>query len=588
MSVSFSSPSVVSPVYLFTNNFGGNKVKRVSGKCLWRNQSRKMVAVVRAGPKKILFGKESREALQAGIDKLADAVSVTLGPKGRNVILSESDKLKVINDGVTIARAIELSDTIENAGAMLMQEVASKMNDLAGDGTTTAVILAREMIKSGMLSVSFGANPVALKKGMLKTVKELVKVLKQKSFPVKGRDDIKAVASISAGNDEFIGNLIADAIIKIGADGVILIESSSSFETSIIVEEGMKIDKGYLSPQFITNQEKSLVEFDNAKVLITDQKISTVKEIVPLLEKTTQLSVPLLIIAEDISSQVLETLVMNKIRGLLNVAVVKCPGFGDGKKALLQDIALMTGADFLSGELGLTLAGATSDQLGIARKVTVKSNSTTIVADPYTKAEIQARIMQIKKDLAATDNAYLSRKLSERIAKLSGGVAVIKVGAHTEVELEDRKLRIEDAKNATFAAMDEGIVPGGGATYVHLLEHIPIIKNSMEDPDEQIGADIVAKALIVPAISIATNAGVDGTIVVEKTRTSDWRFGYNAMTGRYEDLLSAGVADPCRVARCALQNAVSIAAVVLTTEAVLADKIKQPKPAVPQVPGINT
>ncbi|KAH9747337.1 Chaperonin 60 subunit alpha 2 [Citrus sinensis] len=421
MSVSFSSPSVVSPVYLFTNNFGGNKVKRVSGKCLWRNQSRKMVAVVRAGPKKILFGKESREALQAGIDKLADAVSVTLGPKGRNVILSESDKLKVINDGVTIARAIELSDTIENAGAMLMQEVASKMNDLAGDGTTTAVILAREMIKSGMLSVSFGANPVALKKGMHKTVKELVKVLKQKSFPVTGRDDIKAVASISAGNDEFIGNLIADAIIKIGADGVILIESSSSFETSIIVEEGMKIDKGYLSPQFITNQEKSLVEFDNAKVLITDQKISTVKEIVPLLEKTTQLSVPLLIIAEDISSQVLETLVMNKIRGLLNVAVVKCPGFGDGKKALLQDIALMTGADFLSGELGLTLAGATSDQLGIARKVTVKSNSTTIVADPYTKAEIQARIMQIKKDLAATDNAYLSRKLSERIAKLSGG-----------------------------------------------------------------------------------------------------------------------------------------------------------------------
>ncbi|XP_031268117.1 chaperonin 60 subunit alpha 2, chloroplastic isoform X2 [Pistacia vera] len=465
--------------------------------------------------------------------------------------------------------------------------VASKTNDLAGDGTTTAVIVAREMIKSGLLAVSFGANPISMKKGMDKTVKELVKVLKNKSFPVKGRDDIKAVASISAGNDEFVGNLIAEAIEKIGPDGVISMESSSTFETSVIVEEGMKIDKGYMSPHFITNQDKSLVEFDNAKVLITDQKISTVKEIVPLLEKTTQLSVPLLIIAEDISRQVLETLVVNKMRGLLNVAVVKCPGFGEGKKALLQDIALMTGADFLSGDLGLTLEGATSDQLGIARKVTITSNSTTIVADHSTKAEIQARILQIKKDLAETDSSYLSRKLSERIAKLSGGVAVIKVGAHTEVELEDRKLRIEDAKNATFAAMDEGIVPGGGATYVHLSNQIPMIKNSMEDPDEQIGADVVAKALIVPAMSIATNAGVDGTIVVEKTRTCDWRIGYNAMTGRYEDLLDAGVVDPCRVSRCALQNAVSIASVVLTTQAVLVEKTKKPKPPVPHVPGIS-
>ncbi|XP_044507535.1 chaperonin 60 subunit alpha 2, chloroplastic isoform X2 [Mangifera indica] len=465
--------------------------------------------------------------------------------------------------------------------------VASKMNDLAGDGTTTAVIVAREMIKSGLLAVSFGANPISIKKGMDKTVKELVKILKNKSFPIKGQDDIKAVASISAGNNEFVGNLIAEAIEKIGPDGVISIESSSSFETSVTVEEGMKIDKGYMSPHFITNQDKSLVEFDNAKVLITDQKISTVKEIVPLLEKTTQLSVPLLVIAEDISRQVLETLVVNKMRGLLNVAVVKCPGFGEGKKALLQDIALMTGADFLSGDLGLALEGATSDQLGIARKVTITSNSTTIVADPSTRAEIQARILQIKKDLAETDSSYLSRKLSERIAKLSGGVAVIKVGAHTEVELEDQKLRIEDAKNATFAAMDEGIVPGGGATYVHLLEQIPTIKTSMKDPDEQIGADIVAKALIVPALSIATNAGVDGTIVVEKTRSCDWRVGYNAMTGRYEDLLNAGVVDPCRVSRCALENAVSIASVVLTTQAVLVEKTKKPKPPVPHVPGIS-
>ncbi|KAL7210833.1 hypothetical protein ACSBR2_013830 [Camellia fascicularis] len=559
--------------------------QRVSG--LWRNTQIVKKFVVRAGPKRISFDKECRESLLAGIDKLADAVSVTLGPKGRNVVLSESGTLKVINDGVTIARAIELADAIENAGAVLIQEVATKTNDLVGDGTTTAIILAREMIKSGLLAVSFGANPVSLKKGMDKTVKELVNVLRNKSCPVKGRDDIKAIASISAGNDDFIGNLIAEAIDKIGPDGVVSIASSSSSETSVMVEEGMKIDKGYMSPQFITNQDKSIVEFENAKVLVTDQKISNVQEIVPLLEKTTQLSVPLLIIAEDISRQVLETLIVNKMRGMLNVAVVKCPGFGEGKKALLQDIALMTGADFLSGDLGLTLEGATSDQLGIARKVTITSNSTTIVADPSTKAEIRARISQIKKDLAETDSASLSRKLSERIAKLSGGVAVIKVGAHTEMELEDRKLRIEDAKNATFAAMDEGIVPGGGATYVHLSEQISIIKNFLEDPDEQIGADIVGMALLAPAKLIASNAGVDGAVVVEKIRACDWQVGYNAMTGRYEDLVAVGVVDPCRVSRCALQNAVSVAGVVLTTQAILVEKTRKPKPPVPIVPGIT-
>lgn len=543
--------------------------------------------MIKAGAKKISFGTECRDALQTGIDKLADAVSLTLGPKGRNVVLSESEKLNVINDGVTIVQSIELSDTIENVGAMLIQEVAKKMNNLAGDGTTTAVILTREMIKGGLLAVAFGANPISLKKGMDRTVNELVKILKEKSLPVKGRNEIKAVASISAGNDEFIGNLIAEAIEKIGPDGVISIESSSSFETSVLVEEGLKFDKGYMSSHFITNQEKSLVEFDKAKVLVTDHKISTVREIVPLLEKTTQLSIPLLIIAEDISKQVLETLVVNKKQGLLKVAVVKCPGFAEGKKAILQDIALMTGADFLSGDFGLTLESATSDQLGISRKVKITSNSTTIVADPSTKAEIQARILQIKKDLAETENANLSRKLSERIAKLCGGVAVIKVGAHTEVELEDRKLRIEDAKNATFAAMEEGVVPGGGATYVHLSEFIPSIKNSMEDLDEQIGADLVAKALLAPAKAIATNAGDDGEVVVEKTKSSDWRVGYNAMTGNYEDLPDAGVIDPCRVSRCALQIAVSIAGVVLTTQAVLVEKTKKKRPAVPFVPGIT-
>ncbi|RWW05410.1 hypothetical protein GW17_00031315 [Ensete ventricosum] len=427
----------------------------------------------------------------------------------RNVVLDESGVPKVINDGVTIARAIELSDGIENA----------------------------------------------------------------------------AVAAISSGNDDFIGDLMATAIEKIGPDGVILIESSTSFDTTIEVQEGMKIDKGYMSPHFITNQEKSIVEFENAKVLVTDQKVTNVRDIVPLLEKTTQLSVPLLIIAEDISSEVLATLVLNKLQGILNVAAIKCPGFGEGKKAPLQDIALMT--DFLASDLGLMLRDVTSDQLGIARKVTITSNSTTIVADPSMKAEIQARISQIKKDLTEVDSSYLQQKLSERIAKLSSGFAVIKVGGLTEAELEDRKLRMEDAKNATFAAMDEGIAPGGGATYVQLSKHISTISDLFEDPEEKIGAEIVGKALLVPAYLIAQNAGVDGSVVVEKLAGSDWRNGYNAMTNEFEDLLKSGVVDPCRVSRCALQNAASVAGVVLLSQAAMVDKRRKPKPAVPLVPGIS-
>ncbi|CAI9271834.1 unnamed protein product [Lactuca saligna] len=569
------SSSLLSPPSLFIHPVSCS-LHQGSGKqsfcgVLWRRKQvlTKRMVVVKAGAKRVSFDKKCREGLVAGIDKLADAVSVTLGPKGRNVVLSESGTLKVINDGVTIAKAIELPDSIENAGAVLIQEVATKTNDLAGDGTTTAIVLAREMIKSGLLAVAFGANPISLKKGMEKTVKELIKVLKKKSIPVSKRDDIKAIASISAGNDEFIGNLIAEAIDKIGHDGIISIESSSSSETSVIVEEGMKEYFPYRSTKD------------------TYQKISSVKEIVPLLEKCTQLSVPLLIFAEDISISVLETLIVNKNQGLLRVAVVKCPGVGERKKALLQDIALMTGADFLSGDLGLSLEYATSDQLGIAQKVTITSNYTTIVADSSMKAEIKARISQIKKDLSETDSSYLSKKLSERIAKLSGGVAIIKVGAHTEMELEDRKLRIEDAKNATYAAMDEGIVPGGGATYIHLLEEIPSIKKLMEDLDEESGVNIIASALQAPAKLIAANAGVDGDVVVEKMKRLEWEFGYNAMTDTYEDLVVAGVIDPCRVSRCALQNAVSIAAIILTTQAVLVEKIKEKKPPVPLLPGIH-
>ncbi|KAG8385111.1 hypothetical protein BUALT_Bualt03G0007400 [Buddleja alternifolia] len=583
MSLPFPSPLFLRPNHAFSELSGKS---RSYG--LWRrNCVEKTLLLVKAGPKRIEFDRKCRDALLSGINKLADAVSVTLGPKGRNVILSESDTLKVINDGVTIARAIELPDTIENTGAQIIQEVATKTNGSAGDGTTTAIVLARELIKSGLLAITNGANPVSLKKGMDKTVKELIKTLKERSYAVKGRDDIKAVASISAGNDDHIGNLIAEAIDKIGPDGVISIETSSSSETSVTVEEGMKIDKGYMSPHFVTNKDKSIVEFENARVLVTDQKISIVKEIVPLLEKATQLSVPLLIVAEDISRQVLETLVVNKMQGVLNIAVVKCPGLGEGKKAILQDIALMTGADFISGDLGLTLETATSDQLGIAQKITITSKSTTIVADPSTKAEIQARIMQIKKDLAETDSKYLAEKLTERIAKLCGGVAIIKVGAHTEIELEDRKLRIEDAKSATFAAMSEGVVPGGGATYIHLSKQIPVIRKVLQDPDEQIGADIVGLALLAPAKLIAANAGFDGAVVVEKIKACDSSVGYNALNGRYEDLIAAGIIDPCRVSRCALQNAVSVAGMILTTQAIMVEKTKKTKPLVPDIPGIS-
>lgn len=595
MSLSFSSAIFSSPIFpLFSATLSDKKAIFMAQKAKqtnWvhnpcRNISKARIFSVRAGPKRISLDNDCRRALQSGIDKLADAVSVTLGPKGRNVVLDDPGVPKIINDGLTIARAIELSDAIENAGAMLIREVASKTNDSAGDGTTTAIVLAREIVKLGMLAVASGANPIALKRGMDRTVGELVQVLRRKSLPISRKEDIRAVASISAGNNDFIGDLISEAIDQIGPDGVIQIESSSSFDTTVEVQEGMKVDKGYVSPHFITNQDKSIVEFQNAKVIVTDQKITSIKHIIPLLEKTTQLSVPLLIIAEDVSSEVLATLILNKLRGMINVAAIKCPGFGEGKKGILQDIALMTGADFLASDLGLTLEDITSDQLGIAQKITITSSSTTIVADPSTRAEIQARISQIKKDLAESKNTNLSRKLSERIAKLSSGVAVIRVGAPTEAELEDTKLRIEDAKNATFAAIDEGIAPGGGATYVQLSKHIPKISDSFEDSDEKIGADIVRKALLVPAASIASNAGVDGSVVVEKLLASEWRIGYNAMTGEYEDLLDSGVIDPCKVSRCALQNAASIAGVVLTTQAVLVDKVKEPKPAVPLLPGI--
>ncbi|WOH02108.1 hypothetical protein DCAR_0521496 [Daucus carota subsp. sativus] len=546
-----------------------------------KNRGRRLA--VRAAAKDIAFDQKSRAALQSGIDKLADAVGLTLGPRGRNVVLDEFGTPKVVNDGVTIARAIELPDAMENAGAALIREVASKTNDSAGDGTTTASILAREIINLGLLSVTSGANPVSIKKGIDKTVLALIEELENKARPVQGRDDIKAIASISAGNDDIIGTMVADAIDKVGPDGVLSIESSSSFETTVDVEEGMEIDRGYISPQFVTNPEKMIVEFENARVLVTDQKISAIKDIIPLLEKTTQLRAPLLIIAEDITGEALATLVVNKLRGIINVAAIKAPGFGERRKALLQDIAIMTGAEYQASDLSLLIENTSVEQLGLARKITITKDSTTIIADAASKDEIQARIAQIKKELSETDSVYDSEKLAERIAKLSGGVAVIKVGAATETELEDRKLRIEDAKNATFAAIEEGIVPGGGAALVHLSEFVPAIKAKLEDAEERLGADIVQKALVAPASLIARNAGVEGEVVVEKVKASEWEVGYNAMTDKYENLVNAGVIDPAKVTRCALQNAASVAGMVLTTQAIVVEKAK-PKTAAAGVP----
>eukprot|EP00271_Cylindrocystis_brebissonii_P014206 TRINITY_DN35481_c0_g1_i1.p1 TRINITY_DN35481_c0_g1~~TRINITY_DN35481_c0_g1_i1.p1 ORF type:complete len:606 (-),score=178.26 TRINITY_DN35481_c0_g1_i1:507-2324(-) len=568
--------------------FGQGRAQLAQSASSGRNGRQGSAAVqVRAEAKDILFDQDSRSAMLAGIDKLADAVGVTLGPRGRNVVLDEFGTPKVINDGVTIARAIELQDAMENAGAALIREVASKTNDSAGDGTTTASVLAREMIKLGLMNVTAGTNPVALKKGIDKTVAGLVEELKSAARAIKGRDDIKAVAAISAGNDEAIGTMIADAIDKVGADGVLSIESSSSFETSVEVEEGMEIDRGYISPQFVTNPEKQLVEFENCRVLVTDQKVTSIKDIIPVLEKTSQLSCPLLIVAEDVTSEALATLVVNKLRGVVQVCAVKAPGFGERRKALLQDIAILTGAEFIASDLGLKVESATVDQLGTARKVTISNNSTTLIADAATKDEIQARVAQLKKELAETDSVYDMEKLSERIAKLSGGVAVIKVGAATETELEDRKLRIEDAKNATFAAIEEGIVPGGGAAMVHLSTKVAAIRDSLTDAEEKIGATIVERALLAPAALIAQNAGVEGAVVVERILESEWEIGYNAMSDTFENLLDTGVIDPAKVTRCAMQNAASVAGMVLTTQAIVVEKSKTVASKIPAVPGIT-
>eukprot|EP00884_Botryococcus_braunii_P006189 jgi/Botrbrau1/15571/Bobra.33_1s0002.1 len=533
--------------------------------------------IVRAGDAKdILFDNMSRKKMQDGINKLADAVGVTLGPRGRNVVLEQSYGVpQVINDGVSIARAIELEDPVENAGAQLIKEVAGRTNDAAGDGTTTASVLAREMIHYGLQNVTAGANPISVKKGIDKTCDFLVGKLKELSTPVQGSADIKNVAAISSGNDEKVGELIAQALEKVGADGVLSIESSAGLDTTVEIQEGMQIDRGYISPQFITNQERMLVEYENALVLVTDSKIETIKEILPILEQVTRKNQPLLIVSEDVTGEALATLVVNKLRGVLNVTAIKAPGFGERRKALLQDIAIVTGAEFIAKDLGMKIEQSSLEQLGLARKVTVGNNWTTVIADAANKEEIALRVAQIKKELSETDSVYDTEKLSERVAKLAGGVAVIKVGAATEAELEDKKLRIEDAKNATFAAVEEGIVPGGGAALLHLSEFIPAFKDSLTDDEEKLGAEIVYKSLRAPARLIAQNAGVEGDVIVEQLLGKPFQIGYNAMTDTVEDLMAAGILDPAKVTRSGLQNACGIAGIMLTTQAIM---VQKPKP----------
>jgi len=511
--------------------------------------------------------------MQAGIDKLADAVAITLGPRGRNVVLEEKFGVpQVINDGVSIARFIELQDPVENCGAQLIKEVAGRTNDSAGDGTTTASVLAREMIMFGLQSVAAGANPINIKKGIDKTSDFLTKKLNELAVDVSGRDDIKAVASISAGNNDEIGEMIADAIEKVGADDVLSIENGNGLETVVDIEEGMEIDRGYGSPQFVTNNEKLQVEMDNARIIITDEKIESVKDLVPLLEQINEAgSPPVLLIAEDIVGEALATLVVNKLRGVLNITTMKAPGFGERRKALLQDIAIVTGAQYLAKDLGLSVATATMDSLGFARKLTQDATTTTLIADSASKDDINLRVAQLKQELADSDSVYDTQKLSERIAKLAGGVAVIKVGAATESELEDKKLRIEDAKNATFAAVEEGIVPGGGAALVHLSVMLEEFKKTITDPEEKLGCEIVQKALVAPCRWIANNAGVEGDVIVNRIAQEPWNIGYNAMSGEFADLIKTGVIDPKKVTRSGIQNSCSIAGMVLTTQAVITE-----------------
>ena len=530
--------------------------------------------------KNILYGIEARNALVRGVDKLADTVKITLGPKGRNVVLDKKyGSPLVTNDGVTIAKEIELEDEAENMGAQLVKEVATKTNDAAGDGTTTATLLAQAFVREGMKNVTAGANPMVLRKGMKKAVDAAVAALVASSKKVNGSADIARVGTISAG-DEVIGQLIADAMEKVTADGVITIEESKSADTYSEVVEGMQFDRGYLSPYMATDMDKMEAVFDDALILITDKKISNIQEVLPLLEQVVQAGRKLLIIAEDVEGEALTTLVLNKLRGVFNCVAVKAPGFGDRRKEMLQDIAVLTGGQVISSEVGLELKDATIDLLGRARQIKVNKEHTIIVDGAGNPDDIKARVAQIRSAIAETTSDFDREKLQERLAKLAGGVAVIKVGAATEAEMKEKKLRIEDALNATKAAVEEGIVAGGGTAYLNVIKKIAKQGNALEG-DEKTGYAIVLKALEEPVRQIAANAGFDGGVVVDKImRSGKDGYGFDAYKEVYCDMVSAGIVDPTKVTRSALQNAASIASVILTTESVVAD-IPEPTPPTP-------
>lgn len=521
--------------------------------------------------KEILYGEDARKKLLEGVNKLADTVKVTLGPKGRNVVLDKSFGAPLItNDGVTIAKDIELDDAFENMGARLVKEVSTKTNDVAGDGTTTATVLAQSMIKEGVKNVAAGGDPMAIKRGIDKAVNVAVEAIKEISSPVNGREDIARVASISADNKE-VGNLIADAMEKVSKDGVITIEESKTSETDVVVVEGMQFDKGYVSPYMVTDTEKMEAIIENPYILITDKKIENIQEILPLLEGLMQQSGKLVIIADDIEGEALSTLILNKLRGVLNVVAVKAPGYGDRRKEMLQDIAILTGGEVITSEVGLELKDTTIEQLGRAKQIKVQKENTIIVDGAGDKEQIAERIKQIKVQMEETKSSFDKEKYQERLAKIAGGVAVIEVGAATEVEMKDKKLRVEDALSAIKAAVEEGIVAGGGTAYVNVIPKVENLVKELND-DEKLGARIVLKALEEPVKQIATNAGLEPAVILENVKSNKEGFGFDAANEEYVDMKKVGIVDPTKVTRSALQNAASIASMVLTTESIVTDK----------------
>ena len=532
--------------------------------------------------KEIKYGVEARKALEAGVDAVANTVKVTLGPKGRNVVLDKSYGAPLItNDGVSIAKEIELKDPYENMGAQLVREVASKTNDVAGDGTTTATVLAQAIVKEGMKNLEAGANPIILRKGIHKAVEAAVESIKEQSSKVKGKEQIAKVAGISAG-DEHVGQMVADAMEKVSKDGVITVEESKTMQTELDVVEGMEFDRGYISAYMCSDMDKMEANLDDPFILITDKKISNIQDILPLLEQVVKMGAKLLIIAEDVEGEALTTLIVNKLRGTFNVVAVKAPGYGDRRKEMLQDIAILTGGQVISGDLGLELKDTTIEQLGRAKSVKVTKEKTTIVDGEGEKADIDSRINEIKQQIETTTSDFDREKLQERLAKLSGGVAVIKVGAATETEMKEAKLRMEDALNATRAAVEEGVIAGGGSAYIHAQAAVKKVVETLEG-DEKTGAKIVYKALEAPLFTIASNAGLEGAVIVNNVQNTAVGQGFDALNEKYVDMLETGILDPAKVTRTALQNAASVASTLLTTEGVVAD-IKEPVAQAPAQP----